>query len=205
MVNQTVNAFVRAIETVDSYLRGHSALTAQLAVTLAYCLGKTDPVTLATLRTAANLSQIGMIQLPKELFTKSGMLTPEERALLQNHVEYAKHALEGIDFGLPVMEAIVQMYERMDGSGYPEGLSGDAICENARILAVANTFCALVRSRSYRQAHSVEQALEILEEQPPKYDMRVVEALRQFLPTEQGRAFLELLENERDSEPDMSG
>ena len=205
MVNQTVNAFVRAIETVDSYLRGHSAFTAQLAVTLAYCLGKTDPVTLATLRTAANLSQIGMIQLPKELFTKSGMLTPEERALLQNHVEYAKHALEGIDFGLPVMEAIVQMYERMDGSGYPEGLSGDAICENARILAVANTFCALVRSRSYRQAHSVEQALEILEEQPPQYDMGVVEALRQFLPTEQGRAFLDLLENDRDSEPDMSG
>jgi PAS domain S-box-containing protein len=205
MVNQTVNAFVRAIETVDSYLRGHSALTAQLAVTLAYCLGKTDPVTLATLRTAANLSQIGMIQLPKELFTKSGMLTPEERALLQNHVEYAKHALEGIDFGLPVMEAIVQMYERMNGSGYPEGLSGDAICENARILAVANTFCALVRSRSYRQAHSVEQALEILEEQPPKYDMQVVEALRQFLPTEQGRAFLDLLENDRDSESDMSG
>lgn len=205
MVNQTVNAFVRAIETVDSYLRGHSALTAQLAVTLAYCLGKTDPVTVATLRTAANLSQIGMIQLPKELFTKSGMLTPEERALLQNHVEYAKHALEGIDFGLPVMEAIVQMYERMDGSGYPQGLSGDAICENARILAVANTFCALVRSRSYRQAHSVEQALKILEEQPPQYDMRVVEALRQFLPTEQGRAFLDLLENDRDSEPDMSG
>lgn len=205
MVNQTVNAFVRAIETVDSYLRGHSALTAQLAVTLAYCLVKTDPVTLSTLRTAANLSQIGMIQLPKELFTKSGLLTPEERALLQNHVEYAKHALAGIDFGLPVMEAISQMYERMDGSGYPENLSGDAICENARILAVANTFCALVRSRSYRLAHSVEQAMDILGEQPPKYDMRVVEALRQFLPTEQGKAFLALLESDRTEDPDQEG
>ena len=205
MVNQTVNAFVRAIETVDSYLRGHSALMAQLAVTLAYCLGRTDPVTLSTLRTAANLSQIGMIQLPKELFTKSGLLTPEERALLQNHVEYAKSALAGIDFGLPVMEAISQMYERMDGSGYPEKLSGDAICENARILAVANTFCALVRSRSYRLAHSVEQAMEILDEQPPKYDMRVVEALRQFLPTDQGKAFLALLESDRSDEPDQEG
>ena len=162
-------------------------------------------MTLSTLRTAANLSQIGMIQLPKELFTKSGLLTPEERALLQNHVEYAKSALAGIDFGLPVMEAISQMYERMDGSGYPEKLSGDAICENARILAVANTFCALVRSRSYRLAHSVEQAMEILDEQPPKYDMRVVEALRQFLPTEQGEAFLALLESDRTDESDQEG
>ena len=205
MVNQTVNAFVRAIETVDRYLCGHSAFMAQLSVTLAFCLGKTDPVTLSTLRTAANLSQIGMIQLPKELLTKSGLLTPEERALLQNHVEYAKQALAGVDFGLPVMEAISQMFERMDGSGYPESLDGSAICENARILAVANTFCALVRSRSYRQAHSVDQAMEILSAQPPKYDMQVVEALRQFLLTEPGQSFLALLESDRAKDADQEG
>lgn len=162
-------------------------------------------MTLATLRTAANLSQIGMIQLPKELLTKSGLLTPEERALLQNHVEYAKQALAGVDFGLPVMEAISQMFERMDGSGYPESLDGSAICENARILAVANTFCALVRSRSYRQAHSVDQAMEILSAQPPKYDMQVVEALRQFLLTEPGQSFLALLESDRAKDADQEG
>lgn len=205
MVNQTVNAFVRAVEAVDSYLRGHSSLMAQLAVTLAYGLEKTDAITLATLRTAANLSQIGMIQLPRELLTKSGVLTPEERSMLQRHVEYAVRALEGIDFGLPVLEAISQMYERQDGSGYPAGLSGDAICENARILAVANTFCALVRSRSYRQALGVEQALGILEEQPPKYDVHVVAALRKFLASEQGAAFLALLHDSRDDKSEHEG
>ena len=205
MVNQTVNAFVRAVEAVDSFLRGHSSLMAHLAVILAYGLEKTDATTLATLQTAANLSQIGMIQLPRELLTKSGALTAEERSLLQEHVEYARRALEGIDFGLPVMEAISQMYEREDGSGYPAGLSGNEIGENARILAVANTFCALVRSRSYRQALSVEQALEILEEQPPKYDMRVVEALRRFLASEQSAAFLAMLKNGRQDNDEYEG
>ena len=190
MVAQTVNAFVRAIEAVDTYLRGQSAFTAQLAVALADGLGRNDAETLATLRTAANLSHVGMIQLPKELLTKTGALSDEERALLKKHVGFAREALADIDFGLPVLEAIIQMYERLDGSGYPAGLTNGAICEHARILAVANTFCALVRPRSYREAHDTDDALKILSETPPKYDLSVVNALRAFLPTEQGRAFM---------------
>ena len=190
MVAQTVNAFVRAIEAVDTYLRGQSAFTAQLAVALADGLGRNDAETLATLRTAANLSHVGMIQLPKELLTKTGALSDEERALLKKHVGFAREALADIDFGLPVLEAITQMYERLDGSGYPAGRTNGAICEHARILAVANTFCALVRPRSYREAHDTDDALKILSETPPKYDLSVVNALRVFLTTEPGRAFM---------------
>lgn len=190
MVAQTVNAFVRAIEAVDTYLRGQSAFTAQLAVALADGLGRNDAETLATLRTAANLSHVGMIQLPKELLTKTGALSDEERALLKKHVGFAREALADIDFGLPVLEAITQMYERLDGSGYPAGRTNGAICEHARILAVANTFCALVRPRSYREAHDTDDALKILSETPPKYDLSVVGALRVFLTTEPGKAFM---------------
>ena len=190
MVAQTVNAFVRAIEAVDTYLRGQSAFTAQLAVALADGLGRNDAETLATLRTAANLSHVGMIQLPKELLTKTGALSDEERALLKKHVGFAREALADIDFGLPVLEAITQMYERLDGSGYPAGRTNGAICEHARILAVANTFCALVRPRSYREAHDTDDALKILSETPPKYDLSVVNTLRAFLTTEPGRAFM---------------
>lgn len=193
MITQTINAFVRAIEAVDIYLRGQSALTAHLSTMLACCLGHTDAETLATLRTAANLSQVGMIKLPKALLAKTGSLTPAERAEIRKHVGYAHDVLAGIDFGLPVLEAITQMYERLDGSGYPLGLAGEAICLHARILAVANTFCALMRPRSYRTAHSIESALRILSETPPKYDMDIVRALRGFLGTEQGKAFLDLL------------
>ena len=113
--------------------------------------------------------------------------------MLQQHVEFAREALADIDFGLPVLEAITQMYERLDGSGYPLALNNGAICQNARILAVANTFCALMRPRSYREAHSTEDALNILSETPPKYDATVVGSLRAFLETEQGMVFLEHL------------
>ncbi len=193
MVAQTVNAFVKAIEAVDTYLCGQSAFTAQLAVSLACGLGCSDAETLATLRTAANLSHVGMIQLPKDLLTKTGALSAQERGLLQQHVEFAREALADIDFGLPVLEAITQMYERLDGSGYPLALNDGGICLNARILAVANTFCALMRPRSYREAHSTEDALSILSETPPKYDASVVGSLRAFLETEPGMVFLEHL------------
>lgn len=185
MISQTVHVFVRAIEAVDPYLRGQSFRTGLLAVALAERLGLPDHT--ETLRTAANLSQIGMIQLPHRLLAKTGILTPEERSQLEKHVDYARDALEGIDFGHPVLEAITQMHERMDGSGYPHGLSGDAIDMDGRILAVAGTFCALLRPRSYRQARNEEQAMNILSS--PQYDPQVVEALRAYLQTPEGHAF----------------
>lgn len=189
MVSQTVDVLVRSIEAVDPYLRGQSSQSGKLAVFLAGELQLSQEHA-DTLRTAANLSQVGMIQLPRELLTKSDTLTPEERVLLERHVGYARSALQGIDFGLPVLEAICQMHERLDGSGYPEHLRGDDIGIDARILAVANTFCALVRPRSYRQARSIEAALEILSATPPRYAPDVVEALTRFLQTSAGRSFL---------------
>lgn len=111
-----------------------------------------------TLRTAANLSQIGMIQLPRELLTKTGMLTPEERSRLEKHVDYARDALEGIDFGMPVLEAITQMHERLDGSGYPGVCTATPSVWTAA-SCVAGTFCAMLRPRSYRQARNVGEAL----------------------------------------------
>ena len=189
MVSQTVHVFVRAIEAVDPYLRGQSARTGELAAALAEQMNM--PEHDETLRTAANLSQIGMIQLPRELLTKTGMLTPEERSRLEKHVDYARDALEGIDFGMPVLEAITQMHERLDGSGYPRRLHGDAIGMDGRILAVAGTFCAMLRPRSYRQARNVGEALAILSVTPYRYDPRVVDALRAYLDTPGGRAFLD--------------
>ncbi|MDR3357866.1 MAG: PAS domain-containing protein [Desulfovibrio sp.] len=193
MITQTVAVFVRAIEAVDPYLCGQSSFTAKLAVALARYLEKNDDATLATLRTAASLSQIGMIQLPRDLLNKSEKLNDEERALLKKHVEYARKVLEGIEFGIPVLETIVQMYERIDGSGYPAGLKDEQISLNAKILAVANTFCALMRPRSYRSALDAQQAINVFTTKPYKYDLKVVQALIEFLKSEQGGVFLKTL------------
>ena len=192
MIYQTIHVLVRAIEAVDPYLRGQSAQTGRLAVHLAQGLGLGFEHE-NTLRTAANLSQIGMIQLPPQLLKKAGELSPEERSQMERHVEYASAVLKDIDFGLPVLDAICQMHERLDGSGYPKHLQGDRIGMDGRILAVANTFCALVRPRSYRKARTVENALVILSATPPQYDPVIVEELKKFLSTPQGKEFLENL------------
>ena len=118
----------------------------------------------------------------------------EERLLMEKHVDYAVEALRGIDFGLPVLQTIEQMHERMDGSGYPRKLQGEAICLQARILAVANTFCALMRPRSYRRRHDEPAALAILRERPFKYDQQVVDALAAFLQSAQGKEFVRILQ-----------
>jgi HD-GYP domain-containing protein (c-di-GMP phosphodiesterase class II) len=85
------------------------------------------------------------------------------------------------------------MHEHLDGSGYPLGLQGDDINIDSRVLSVANTFCALVRPRSYRQAHGVRQAITILAAKPPKYDPVIVQTLYSFLQSPDGKAFLESL------------
>lgn len=192
VLGQTISALVRAIEAIDPYLGGQSMQTGTLASYLVQGL-RLEEVHDRTIRLAANLSQLGMIQVPRHLVNKAGALTNEERAELQKHVEYTRATLEGIDFGLPVVEAIYEMHELLDGSGYPRHLSGDEIGIHGRILAVANTFCALVCPRSYRQAHAVENALAILSTAPPKYDPQIVAVLCEFLQTPDGVTFLDSL------------
>ena len=139
---------------------------------------------------------LGKMQLPRELLTKLGAFTPEERQAMERHVEYARETLKNINFELPVVDAISQMNEFMDGSGYPEKLHGDQIGICGRILSVANTFCALIRPRSYRNAKSVDVALNILESESAKYDQHVVHALREYLKTPAGEKFVRSLADE---------
>lgn len=192
MIRQTIAALMQAIEAVDPYLGGQSSYMAALGTSLVreMGLGEEDE---STVRTAASLSQIGKMQLPRDLLTKPGAFTPEERHMMERHVEYARETLKSINFELPVLEAISQMNEFLDGTGYPEKLHGDQIGVHGRILAVANTFCALVRPRAYRNAKSVEAALGILESESAKYDPQVVRALRDFLKTPAGEKFLRSL------------
>ncbi|WP_308771099.1 HD domain-containing phosphohydrolase [uncultured Bilophila sp.] len=195
MERQTIAAFMHAIEAVDPYLGGQSSYMANLGGDLVKTLGLSEEDE-STVRTAASLSQIGKMQLPRELLTKPGAFTPEERQAMERHVEYARDTLKNINFELPVVEAISQMNEFLDGSGYPEKLHGDKISIHGRILSVANTFCALIRPRSYRNAKSVDVALHILESESAKYDQHVVHALREYLKTPAGEKFVRSLADE---------
>ena len=112
------------------------------------------------------------------------------RPFLQQHVDHAATILRDIDFELPVLDTIYQMHERLDGGGYPEGLSGDRIRRTARILGACDVFCARVEPRSYRAGISAQKTLEILEQNAARYDPEVIAALREVAESVTGEKLI---------------
>ncbi len=194
VVQQTISALVRTIEETDPYLAGHSRFMASLSGQLAKSLCLTDSDA-ATVEAAANLSQIGKMFVPKEILTKPGALTDEEKRVMEGHVEHSRRVLQNIEFDLPIVAAIYEMNERMDGTGYPRHLKGADISIFGRLLAVTNAFTAMIRPRSYRSAMDVNTIMQILKEQSFHYDAEIVEALERFLETPAGERLLRSLQS----------
>ncbi len=181
----TIEALVGTIERVDPYLAGHSTLMRRLAELLSEQMGLEgrDKDTLAT---AAVLSQIGRIFVPRDLLSKTDKLTPEEQAELGRIPEYAYNILNTIEFGIPVPAAVLQMNEKLDGSGTPNKLVGDAISMHGRILSVINTFSAMASPRAFRAGLPIDVALDILRKNANAYDQKIVEQLADVLKTPEG-------------------
>jgi HD-GYP domain-containing protein (c-di-GMP phosphodiesterase class II) len=150
-----------------------------------------SPEDKSTVEIASNLSQIGKMFIDKAILTKVDQLTEEEKELVQKHVDHAAAILRQIDFELPVFEAVYQMNERLDGSGYPKGLHDEEISIQARVLSVANSFCAMIKPRAYRPAMSPQQALDNLRASSSAYDRQMVDALAAALETSRGHKMLE--------------
>lgn len=184
-IQQMVTALVRAIELRDPYLAGHSRRVAEFSVAVGRQLECSDEE-LATMELAANLSQIGKLAVRKELLTKPARLTEAEMAEMEAHVGHAVDLLQDIDFELPVVEAIAQMHERLDGKGYPKGLKENEISLAGRILGTCDVFCARLEPRSYRGGLAPDAVLDILAQNSGRYDPRVIEALKQVMATVPG-------------------
>ncbi|HHQ15140.1 MAG TPA: HD domain-containing protein, partial [Chromatiales bacterium] len=176
LLSNLVSTLVEVIDLHDPYSAFHSARMAEIADELAAELGLSDQER-QTLRFAATLANIGKIMLPRDVLLKTDELSAEERKLLETHVERGLELLHKLDFDGPVLSTIAQKQELLDGSGYPRGLTEQQMSLPGRILAVANAFVALVSPRAYREAVSVNDALEILMSAPDKYDRHVVAAL----------------------------
>ncbi|MEQ8355941.1 MAG: PAS domain-containing protein [Kiloniellaceae bacterium] len=188
-IQQMVTALVRAIELRDPYLAGHSRLVAEFSVAVGKQLGCSDEE-LATLEMASNLSQIGKLAIRKAVLTKPARLSEAEIQEMESHIGHTIKVLEGIDFELPVVEAIAQMHERLDGKGYPNKLQGGQISRTGRILGACDVFCARVEPRSYRAGLAPEAVLDILAENLTRYDHEVIEALRQVVATVPGEKLI---------------
>jgi putative nucleotidyltransferase with HDIG domain len=129
------------------------------------------------IRMAGLIHDIGKINIPAEILTKPGHLSEIQYNMVKIHPQVGCDILREIKFPWPVAQIVLQHHERMDGSGYPHGLSGKEILVEARILAVANVVEAMISHRPYREAHDIKDALkEISQHKGVFYDPAVVDA-----------------------------
>jgi cyclic di-GMP phosphodiesterase len=159
---RVVEALVNAMEAKSPYLRGHSHRVAALAASLATELRLPDEE-IEAIRLAGTLHDIGKIGVREAVLDKPGRLTPDEFAHVKEHVAVGLHILAPLPHLALIMEFIAHHHERIDGSGYPAGLSGDAITLGGRILAAADAIDALTSPRAYRDALPLDAAIAKLE------------------------------------------
>jgi PAS domain S-box-containing protein/putative nucleotidyltransferase with HDIG domain len=176
-----LNDVVRSLSTVhekrDLYTSGHQLRVAEISLAIGRALGL-PAAELDILNIAALLHDIGKVSIPMAILAKPAQLEHPEMLLMQRHPEVGGDILFNIAFPGPVVEIILQHHERMDGSGYPRGLSGDDIVFGARIIAVADTLEAMSAHRPYRPALGLDFALqEIKQHCGGKYDSTVCSAL----------------------------
>jgi len=174
---------VRMLEKKDEYTRGHSGRVAEYAVQTAIQLGYTDTL-VDEFRLGGELHDIGKIGTRDSVLNKPGRLTAEEFDEIKRHTLEGEEILEPLRQEHPIVMQIVRSHhERMDGSGFPDGLVGDAIPEAARIICVVDAFDAMTTTRSYRAHLSAAEAMdELTRWAGPQFDPRIVEAFRRAYP-----------------------
>jgi putative two-component system response regulator len=180
---ETVERLAKAIEMRDSETGEHVNRMALVASHLGRWLGL-DPERVLLLRAAAPMHDVGKIATPDQVLQKRGPLTVEERAVMELHASVGHQILDGSDSELLRMAASIALthHERWDGDGYPQGLVGEEIPIEGRIVAVADVFDALLSDRCYRPAMSLEEALTVMREgRGSHFDPRVVDVLLEHL------------------------
>lgn len=152
-------AMAAMVEVKDPYTAGHGEGVAKIAVAIAREINLLQS-DIDGIRISALLHDIGKIATPSEILTKPAGLTELERATVHQHPRYGYEILKKINFPWPVAETVLQHHERIDGSGYPQGLKGDEIILPARILAIADVADAMSYQRPYRPAKGIGAAIE---------------------------------------------
>jgi PAS domain S-box-containing protein len=172
----TVHALVSAIEMRDPYTAGHQRRVTQLACAIAKEMDL-DGEQIEGIRMAGLIHDIGKINVPAEILSKPSPLTELEYGLIKMHPQVGHDVLKTMEFPWPVAQIVLQHHERMDGSGYPQALSGDEIILEARILSVADVVEAMASHRPYRAPRGIDKALqEISQNRGILYDPEVVDA-----------------------------
>jgi PAS domain S-box-containing protein/putative nucleotidyltransferase with HDIG domain len=175
-IKEIIEAMAYIGEVRDPYTAGHQRRVAHLSYDIAKSMGLQDEK-FEGLTMAAFVHDIGKILVPSDILSKPGKLTKPEFDMLKDHTRVGYEILKTIEFPWPIAKIVLQHHERMNGSGYPGGLSGDQIIIEARILAVADVVEAMSSHRPYRPALGIDKALEEINlNRGTLYDSEVVDA-----------------------------
>ncbi|MBA7558210.1 Cyclic di-GMP phosphodiesterase response regulator RpfG [subsurface metagenome] len=172
----TIYTISKIIETRDPYTAGHQNTVSQLAVAIAQEM-KLPEDKIEGIRIAALVHDIGKINIPAEILSNPSKLNDMEFSLIKNHPKVGYDILRKIDFPWPVARIVLQHHERLDGSGYPQGLKVEKILLEAKIMGVADVVEAMSSHRPYRPSLGIDKALEeISQNRGILYDPEVVDA-----------------------------
>ena len=175
-LEDTVRAISSIVEMRDPYTAGHQSRVADLAAAIARKMSLADEQVQA-IHLASIVHDLGKIKIPAEILSKPGQLNDIEYRFIKTHPQAGYDILKGINFIWPIAQMVLQHHERIDGSGYPQGLKADAIALEARILSVADVVEAMSSHRPYRPALGTEAALEEITRQRGIYfDPQAVDA-----------------------------
>jgi PAS domain S-box-containing protein len=176
LVDGTIKALSAVVEARDTYTSGHQEKVTGISVAIAKQMGFQED-RIKSIWMAATIHDIGKIYVPSEFLSKPGKLTDIEYAVIKTHPSVGYSILKNIAFEWPIAEIVHQHHERLDGSGYPLGLSGENILLEAKIVAVADVFEAMSSHRPYRPAIGMGKAIEeISRNRGTLFDPEVVDA-----------------------------
>ena len=184
---QVVSSFVTAVDGKHPYTARHSESVASYATAIAQELELSQRA-VDRIRWAALLHDVGKISTPVELLDKPSALSDDERSVLERHPLESARIVHGIDRLAESLDGIRHHHERLDGAGYPDGLAGDAVSLDARVIAVADAFDAMVSDRAYRKGMDPAVALDrLLAGSGTQFDATVVAAFERSLTGRPGR------------------
>ncbi|MCO6414110.1 MAG: PAS domain S-box protein [Thiogranum sp.] len=172
---KTIESLALALEKRDPYTSGHQQRVAELAVEIARAMDL-GPERIEGIRLGALIHDVGKIYVPSEILNRPGRLSDAEFALIKTHSEVGFEIVRDVEFPWPVSQMIRQHHERLDGSGYPDGLKGEEIILEAKVLAVADVVEAMTSHRPYRPGLGIDAALEEIRcHRGTRYDPTVVD------------------------------
>ncbi|MFA5388795.1 MAG: HD domain-containing phosphohydrolase [Candidatus Omnitrophota bacterium] len=189
MITNSLRVLDKILETKDPYTFGHTRRVALIAEKIAKEL-QWEESRVLELKISAELHDIGKILIPLEILNKPGKLSELEYKMVQEHVQQSYDMLKPYSFPSQLPEAVYQHHERLDGKGYPRGLSEDKILPEAKILAICDVMEAMISHRPYRQALGIEVTLrELKDGAGRRYDKDIVDVVLKMIAKNNNKPF----------------